>query len=412
MSSARGKIGALFRIGLIIGVFSFAVPLARAALIRTSVVVSVIPNAPTSLTASASSNSEIDLSWVNNANNANGFVVERSLGNDANFIPIATTSPGVVIYSDTGLAAGTDYFYRVAAYNADGTSFYSNETNATTFSVPLPPAPPVPPSPVIGGGGGGGGGGGYSYSPTPIISQTSAIFKGFAYPLSKVSLLENGQTVAVTEAGNDAVFEVDLSDLASGTYTFGVSAVDPAGNRSALQTFQISVTPGATTIVSGIFFPPTINENLISVKQGTSLHVFGYTVPTTTVTLIVHSSDPIVATTVSDNVGAWFYDIPTDDLALGDHVVMARAANGEGAVTDDSVSMGFRVGSQNVPVPSGEPACPAHGDLNGDCRVNLIDFSIMAYWYGRPNPPAYVLLDGTNAVDLTDFSILAYYWTG
>jgi hypothetical protein len=44
--------------------------------------------------------------------------------------------------------------------------------------------------------------------------------------------------------------------------------------------------------------------------------------------------------------------------------------------------------------------------------VNLVDFSILAYWYLKPNPDPKVDLNSDGIVDLVDFSILAYYWTG
>ena len=61
--------------------------------------------------------------------------------------------------------------------------------------------------------------------------------------------------------------------------------------------------------------------------------------------------------------------------------------------------------------------CPIKGDLNGDCRVNLIDYSMTAFWYRRPlNAPASLfelkLLNSDGKINLVDFSILAYYWTG
>ena len=61
-----------------------------------------------------------------------------------------------------------------------------------------------------------------------------------------------------------------------------------------------------------------------------------------------------------------------------------------------------------IPTPT---KCNGKADLNHDCKVNLVDFSIMAYWYGRANPPASVDLNGDKKVNLIDFSIMAYYWT-
>ncbi len=51
------------------------------------------------------------------------------------------------------------------------------------------------------------------------------------------------------------------------------------------------------------------------------------------------------------------------------------------------------------------------GDVNGDGKVNLVDFSIMAYWYKRADPPASIDMNGDDKVDLKDFSIMASYWT-
>jgi hypothetical protein len=51
-------------------------------------------------------------------------------------------------------------------------------------------------------------------------------------------------------------------------------------------------------------------------------------------------------------------------------------------------------------------------DINGDGRINIVDFSVSAYWYKRPNPPKSIDLNDDGKVDLTDFSIMAYYWTG
>ncbi len=75
--------------------------------------------------------------------------------------------------------------------------------------------------------------------------------------------------------------------------------------------------------------------------------------------------------------------------------------------------MGFVVGDTNVK----KTGTFMRGDLNGDGRVNLIDFSIAAYWYHRPLSQSFIKieassLNGDGKLDLIDFSIMAYYWTG
>jgi len=232
-----------------------------------------------------------------------------------------------------------------------------------------------------------------------------------AYPLSTITLLENGQVVATTQAGPDARFEIDVSNMAPGSYNFGVWAEDPQGGRSITQTFSVSLTDGATTIVSGIFFSPTISADKRQVKRGDVLTLLGYGPPATTITVVINSANEILQQVTSTDSGEWTYALNTEELEYGDHTAHAWAVAG-GSVTPDSDTLSFTVGTSTVAAPALSPSTHKIGDLNGDERVNLVDFSILAYWYGKPNPPAAYLLDGKPSVDLADFSILAYYWTG
>ncbi|HZL33789.1 MAG TPA: NPCBM/NEW2 domain-containing protein [Tepidisphaeraceae bacterium] len=93
-----------------------------------------LPAAPSNLTAVAASPSQINLNWTNNAISATGFLIER--GTDGiNFAQIGATAGNVTHYQDTGLTAGSGYFYRVRAANAGGDSTYSNLANAVTPSA-------------------------------------------------------------------------------------------------------------------------------------------------------------------------------------------------------------------------------------------------------------------------------------
>jgi hypothetical protein len=93
-----------------------------------------IPSAPSAMTASAVSSSQINLTWADNSSNETGFRIERSTGTSTTYAEITTVGAGVTSYSNTGLAASTQYNYRVRSYNSAGNSAYTAVASATTQS--------------------------------------------------------------------------------------------------------------------------------------------------------------------------------------------------------------------------------------------------------------------------------------
>jgi hypothetical protein len=91
------------------------------------------PLAPANLTATPVSSSQINLAWQDKSSNELNFGLERST-NGTTFTQIATPAAGSTTYSDSSLAAGTTYFYRVRASNSVGNSPYSNTSSASTTS--------------------------------------------------------------------------------------------------------------------------------------------------------------------------------------------------------------------------------------------------------------------------------------
>ena len=285
------------------------------------------------------------------------------------------------------------------------TSFAQTLTSQSTVTITaLVLSTTTPPS---SGGGGGGGGGGYS----PALAN-EVIFRGIAYPGSDVSLIKDGQLISRVSASPNATFELNLAGISAGTYTFGVYAEDVFGLRSITETFTAVVTNGAITLVSGIFLPPTISADKLEVKQGDILTIIGRSVPEARVSININSDNEIVKKTSADSTGNWVYKFDTSEVEKGDHVAQARASK-DGDFTDYSGSVSFKVGSSNVLTPKVLPS--VEGDANADGKVNLVDFSLMAYWYKRPLTPTaskVVDLNHDGKVDIVDFSILAYYWTG
>ena len=91
------------------------------------------PVAPSQLNVVPSSSnptSALVLTWSDNANDEDGYRVQRS-PNGTDFTQIAQIGPNSEAYTNSGLTAGTTYYYRVLAYNEFGGSV-SNVDSAQT----------------------------------------------------------------------------------------------------------------------------------------------------------------------------------------------------------------------------------------------------------------------------------------
>lgn len=262
---------------------------------------------------------------------------------------------------------------------------------------------------TIGGGGGGGGGG-------TITSQTIVNFSGIAYPNEKVTLLKDAQVAATTVAGPDARFQISLTGLSTGNYVFSLYAEDKEGRRSNLFTFPESVTQGSIINITGIFIPPTIDTDKIEVKRGDNITILGQSAPQADILISTQSDNEFFAKTVSDKNGLYSYLFDTSVLDYGTHYSKSKASIGNLAISSYGRVVSFIVGDKNVLKTYKEGVC-GKADLNCDGKVNLIDFSIAAYWYKRPLSSEFAVkererLNGDGKIDLVDFSIMAYYWTG
>jgi len=90
------------------------------------------PPAPTGVSATSISTSQINLSWSGSAGAA-GYNVKRSTVRGGSYTNAA--SGFMTSYADTGLAAGTTYYYVVSAVNGGGESADSAEASANTVPV-------------------------------------------------------------------------------------------------------------------------------------------------------------------------------------------------------------------------------------------------------------------------------------
>src|SRR5262249_30887217 len=103
------------------------------------VTIPVAPPKPTLQQVSGVSDSEIDLSWQDNAGHqADGYYIRRA-SNHGEFTTIATlpptsrTAPSTYEWSDTNLTPGTYYEYHILAFNVSGNNDFAG-TNGTTLT--------------------------------------------------------------------------------------------------------------------------------------------------------------------------------------------------------------------------------------------------------------------------------------
>ncbi len=236
-------------------------------------------------------------------------------------------------------------------------------------------------------------------------------FSGRAYPQSLVTLLKDAQVVGSTVAGSDANFSLSVANISAGNYIFSVYGEDKKGNRSSLQSFPVSVTAYTNTNVNGIFIAPTIDVDKSEVRQGDNLSIFGSAAPSSTVVIMVNSEAELFLQTSTTASGDYIYTFDTSPLELGSHSAKSKAAV-QNVISSFGAAAVFSVGSQNKSkLPA---ACSKRGDLNCDGKINLVDLSIMAFWY-KKTPVGHGLkadLNGDGKVDLIDFSILVFNWTG
>ena len=104
-----------------------------------------VPTSPSNLAVANATTSALTLTWHDNSNNETGFQIQRLI--NGNWATIINLGPSNQSYTDSGLAAGTAYAYRIQAFNADGNSlYYAFIGNAVTLSNPVTPPPPTIPA--------------------------------------------------------------------------------------------------------------------------------------------------------------------------------------------------------------------------------------------------------------------------
>ncbi len=264
---------------------------------------------------------------------------------------------------------------------------------------------------TTGGGSGGSDGGGFESSASPYQSGDGEVtITGFAFPRSTIVILVDGQIAEDTTSNASGEFSITLEEIARGAYTFGVYGIDKNAVKTSTFSTTFTVTGSRASTLSNINVMPSLTVTPNPAQPNSTVTVSGYAIPNATITIENQNDKSSVSlktfTATSDANGAWSVSISTDGFTKGTHKVRAKAKQEGGVSTNFSNYTYYGVGElADVPRTS---------DLNRDGKVNLIDFSILLFWWnsdgGASNPSADI--NGDGKVSLTDFSIMIFNWTG
>jgi beta-galactosidase len=206
---------------------------------------SVVPSAPTGVTATASSSSAIGLSWSAVTAPANCTISSYKVygSTTSGFTPSSSNllgSPTGTTFSSTGLAASTTYYYVVEAVDADGTSAASSQASAETAAASCSTVPSAPTgltatassSTVIG----------LSWATvTPPANCTISTYKLYG---STTSGFTPSASNLITSTTGTSYSNTGLT--ASTTYYYVVEAVDADGTSAASTQQSATTQSGAS----------------------------------------------------------------------------------------------------------------------------------------------------------------------
>jgi len=176
----------------------------------TTMAATTPPSAPITLTATAISSTQINLSWTNVANETS-YKIERS-PDGSSYSQIATTGFDVVTYPDIGLSSTTTYYYQVRASNGVGDSGYSPPTNTLTL-LPKPDALTAT-----------------TFSSSQINLSWTNVTNNNGYKVERSISGSGGPYTQIGMAGKDTItYPDDTAITGTHTYYYRVRAIDERG---------------------------------------------------------------------------------------------------------------------------------------------------------------------------------------
>jgi hypothetical protein len=190
--------------------------------------------APFNVAASPKSATSVTVTWSDSNTQLTEFVIQRSVKPDNGFKIIAYAAASARSYVDSGLTTGGTYYYRLRAKLNGTTSTLSNTASVTVIAPPSDTtAPPVPTGLRTG-----------TVTCGRVDIFWTVVTDSGGSGLRGYNVYRNGVYFRQILAPNAST--TDLTVAASTGYTYGVAAIDNAGNQSA-QAYVSTTTPSCST---------------------------------------------------------------------------------------------------------------------------------------------------------------------
>lgn len=258
-----------------------------------------------------------------------------------------------------------------------------------------------------------GGGGGFSSgvpSFTDATETNSILISGKYVPKMTVEVLSSGNVLSSIVVPDSGEFSLKVSHLKSGVYSLLLTVSDPSFKDKQYQSslsYTVYVSDASETYISDVIFPPLFSPVKTSFKLGSLFELYGKALPQSSI--IAYIDGKKIGTTVSASDGTFLVKALTEKVGKRS-LVFKYGAPLEAVPSGKTQTI--TVYSQNSKDDSSRFVCGSRVDFSLDCRINIVDFSVLAYWYKRSNFPEKYDLNGDGKIDIKDFSIMAYHWTG
>lgn len=237
---------------------------------------------PGNLAATTISATQVVFAWAD-VSGETGYSVERKTGTGGTWAQIGSTTVSSTAFTDTSVAAGNQYFYRVTAFNGSLTSTASDELSVSV-------TPPAVPSPLVA----------TANSSSAITLSWPNVVSETGYKLERGTSASGPWTQIVAPAANVITFQ-NTGLTQSTAYYFRIRSTNAIGDSaySEIVSATTLLAPPSTptlTVVSSSYYQVSLSWGNVTFEDGYVLE----RAPTSTGAWTVFSSFPANTTSFTD----------------------------------------------------------------------------------------------------------------